>query len=68
MLTSVGIGFFSELDVRDDIAAGRLVQLLPEWTPQLASLCLYYPSRRDPPAAFRAFVALARERARGRAA
>ncbi len=55
-------------DVRDDIAAGRLVQLLPEWTPQLASLCLYYPSRRNPPAAFRAFVALVRERARGRAA
>lgn len=54
--------------MRDEIAAGRLVQLLPEWTPQLASLCLYYPSRRNPPAAFRAFVALARERARGRAA
>lgn len=68
VLASAGIGFFMESDVRDDIAAGRLVQLLPEWTPQLAPLCLYYPSRRNPPAAFRAIVALARERAHGRAA
>jgi DNA-binding transcriptional LysR family regulator len=68
VLASVGIGFFMESEVRDDIAAGRLVQLLPEWTPKPAPLCLYYPSRRNPPAAFRAFVNLARERARGRSA
>lgn len=68
VLASAGIGFFMESDVRDDIAAGRLVQLLPEWTPQLAPLCLYFPSRRNPPATFRAIVALARERAHGRAA
>lgn len=64
VLASTGIGFFMESDVREDIAAGRLVRLLSEWTPPLAPLCLYYPSRRNPPAAFRLFVDLARERAR----
>ncbi|MEZ0495681.1 LysR family transcriptional regulator [Sphingomonas sp. IW22] len=64
VLESTGIGFFMESDVRDDIQAGRLVRVLSEWTPPLAPLCLYYPSRRNPPAAFRLFVDLARELAR----
>jgi len=55
-----------EADVREDIAAGRLIRLLDDWTPPLAPLCLYYPSRRNPSAAFQAFVALAREAAAGR--
>lgn len=59
-----------ESDVRADIAAGRLVRLLQRFTPPLSPLsplsplCLYYPSRRNPPAAFKVFVDLARERAR----
>lgn len=61
VLEGVGFGFFMEADVRDDIAAGRLVQVLTDWTPKLAPLCLYYPSRRNPSAAFKAFVTLARE-------
>ncbi len=60
-LESVGIGFFMEADVREDIAAGRLVQVLKDWTPPLAPLSLYYPNRRNPSAAFKAFVGLARE-------
>lgn len=60
-LESVGIGFFMEADVHDDIAVGRLVQVLKDWTPPLAPLSLYYPSRRNPTAAFKAFVGLARE-------
>lgn len=64
VLASVGIGYFMESDVREDIAAGRLVRLLADWTPPLSPLCLYYPSRRNPPAAFRVFVDLARELAR----
>ncbi|TCT07838.1 LysR family transcriptional regulator [Aquabacter spiritensis] len=61
VLEDVGIGFFMESDVREDIAAGRLVRVLEDWTPPLAPLCLYYPSRRNPSAAFRAFIDLARE-------
>jgi DNA-binding transcriptional LysR family regulator len=61
VLESVGIGFFLEQDVRDDIAAGRLTRVLDDWTPPLADLCLYYPGRRNPSAALKAFVGLARE-------
>lgn len=61
VLEDFGIGFFMESDVRDDVARGRLVRVLEDWTPPLAPLCLYYPSRRNPSAAFRAFIDLARE-------
>jgi DNA-binding transcriptional LysR family regulator len=60
-LDGIGIGFFMEADVRDDIASGRLVPMLEDWTPPIAPLCLYYPCRRNPSAAFRAFIDLARE-------
>jgi DNA-binding transcriptional LysR family regulator len=60
VLDAVGIGYFMESDVRDDIAAGRLVRILNDWTPPLARLCLYYPNRRNPSAAFRALIELAR--------
>lgn len=61
VLQGVGIGFFLEQDVRDDIAAGRLVRVLDDWTPPIADLCLYYPGRRHPSAALKEFVGLARE-------
>lgn len=64
VLEAVGVGYFMESDVREDIEAGRLIRLLEEWTPPLSPLCLYYPSRRNPPAAFKVFVDLARELAR----
>lgn len=64
VLDGIGIGFFMESDVRADIDAGRVVRVLDQWTPPLSPLCLYYPSRRNPPAAFKAFVDLARELAR----
>ncbi|MDD9727126.1 LysR family transcriptional regulator [Roseovarius sp. SK2] len=64
VLDGVGIGYFMESNVRADIAAGRLVRILDDWTPPVAPLCLYYPSRRNPPAAFKVFVDLARELAR----
>ena len=62
----VGIGYFMEADVREDIAAGRLVRILEDWTPPLVPLCLYYSNRRNSSAAFQAFVALARDFAAGR--
>ncbi|MGX7743303.1 LysR substrate-binding domain-containing protein [Rhodopseudomonas parapalustris] len=61
VLEGCGFGFFMEPDVREDLAAGRLVQVLTDWTPPGAPLCLYYPSRKNPSAAFRAFISLARE-------
>lgn len=61
-LASVGLTLAMESDVRDDIAAGRLVTVLEDWTPTLAPLSLYYPNRRNPTAAFKAFVDFARRR------
>ncbi|WP_133866978.1 LysR family transcriptional regulator [Azorhizobium sp. AG788] len=59
-LASVGLTLAMESDVRDDIEAGRLVRVLEDWTPALPPLSLYYPSRRNPTAAFKAFVDFAR--------
>lgn len=64
----VGVGYFMESDVREDIAAGRLVRILEDWTPPLVPLCLYYYNRRNSSAAFQAFVGLARDVAAGRLA
>ncbi|WP_417680109.1 LysR family transcriptional regulator [Roseibium sp.] len=61
VLDGIGIGFFMEADVRDDIAAGRLKRVLQDWTPPTTPLCLYYPGRKNPSAAFRAFIDMARE-------
>lgn len=60
VLDHIGIGYFMEADVRDDIQAGRLVRVLEDWTPPLAPLCLYYPTRRNPSAAFKALIDMAR--------
>ncbi|PIB95481.1 LysR family transcriptional regulator [Caulobacter sp. X] len=59
-LASVGLALAMESDVRDDIEAGRLAPVLEDWTPTLSPLSLYYPSRRNPTAAFKAFVDFAR--------
>lgn len=64
-LASVGLTLAMESDVRDDIEAGRLVRVLEDWTPTLSPLSLYYPSRRNPTAAFKAFVDFARRHSGG---
>jgi DNA-binding transcriptional LysR family regulator len=61
VLSGVAIGFLLEQDVREDIREKRLMRLLDDWTPPLGDLCLYYPSRRNPSAALKAFVGLARD-------
>ena len=63
VLDNVGIGYFMESDVREDIEAGRLVRVLEDWTPPLAPLCLYYPGRRNHSAAFKALIDMAHGRA-----
>jgi DNA-binding transcriptional LysR family regulator len=51
-----GIAYVSLRSVRDDIDRGDLVQLLPDWTPPYPGIALFYPSRRLPSAALRAFI------------
>jgi DNA-binding transcriptional LysR family regulator len=63
--SGIGLGYIMEADVREDLAAGRLMRVLEDWTPALAPLALYYPGRKNPPAAFRAFIQVAREFSEG---
>lgn len=65
-VAGVGIGFFFEDEVRDLVASGRLVQVLADWTPAFPGCYLYYPSRRNPAPALRAFVDHVRDWGRGR--
>jgi DNA-binding transcriptional LysR family regulator len=60
VLDNVGIGYFMESDIAEDLAAGRLVRMLEGWTPPLPDLALYYSDRRHSSAASRAFLDLAR--------
>jgi DNA-binding transcriptional LysR family regulator len=59
-----GLAHLSEWSVETDIAAGKLIRVLKEWTPVLPGLCLYYPGRRHVPASLRAFISVIRETAR----
>lgn len=61
VMSGIGLAFFIEADVRADVEAGRLIEVLTDWTPPRTPLCLYYPRRRSPSAALKAFVGLARE-------
>ncbi len=57
----VGVGYLSEWLVAEDVAAGRLVQALDDWTPSYPGLHLYYPGRRHVPAGLRAFIEMVRQ-------
>jgi DNA-binding transcriptional LysR family regulator len=56
VLDGVGIGYIYDRQVRPYIVTGKVVHLLQEWTPPFPGFYLYYPSRRQMPAALRAFV------------
>ncbi|WP_042695954.1 LysR family transcriptional regulator [Azospirillum sp. B506] len=47
-----GLGFVMEDHVRAHLADGRLVRVLEDWCPPFPGYHLYYPSRRQPSAAF----------------
>jgi DNA-binding transcriptional LysR family regulator len=56
VLKGVGIGTAIEQTLQDLIADGRLVQVLRDWCPTFPGYFLYYPSRRNRPAALAALV------------
>ncbi|TGD99302.1 LysR family transcriptional regulator [Methylobacterium nonmethylotrophicum] len=55
-LAGLGIASLPQPCVEAQIATGALVEVLAGWAPVLPPNHLYYPSRRQPSAAFRAFV------------
>ena len=60
VLEGVGIGYVIEQDVAEDIASGRMIRMLEDWTPPRPGFCLYDPGRRNPSAGFSAFLKMAR--------
>lgn len=56
VLDGVGIGTAMEETLQDLIARGRLVQVLRDWCPSFPGYFLYYPSRRNQPAALAALI------------
>lgn len=51
-----GLAFVMEDQVAAHLADGRLVRVLEDWCPPFAGYHLYYPSRRQPSAAFAVLV------------
>jgi DNA-binding transcriptional LysR family regulator len=56
VLNGVGIGTALEDPLAEMIAKGRLVQVLKDWCPSFPGFFLYYPSRRNQPAALAALI------------
>ncbi|ENN85139.1 transcriptional regulatory protein [Rhizobium freirei PRF 81] len=52
----LGLGFVMEDHVAEDLASGRLVRVLGDWCAPFSGYHLYYPSRRQPSAAFSLLV------------
>jgi len=59
-LDGVGLAFVFEAQAEELIAKRKLVRVLADWCPAYPGFFLYYPSRRQLPAALRAFVDFAR--------
>ncbi len=55
-LDGCGVGYLPLDLVQPHLDKVKLVQLLSDWTPPFAGYHLYYPSRRQPTAAFRALL------------
>jgi DNA-binding transcriptional LysR family regulator len=60
-LAGAGLAYLTEWAVAGELAAGRLVRVLEDWTPTVPGLALYYPGRRHVPAGLRGLIDLIRE-------
>jgi DNA-binding transcriptional LysR family regulator len=65
-LAGVGLAYLFDAQVREDIAAGRLMQVLPRTAIEAPGLFLYYPARAAMAPKLRALIDVAREVLRGR--
>ena len=60
-LAGAGLAYIGEWAVAQDIAAGRLIAVLEDWTPPYPGLSLYFSGRRQIPARLRVLIELIRE-------
>ena len=56
LIEGAGVGLLPAFIVAEDLAAGRLAPLLPQWTPQPRTLFAVFAQRRHPPPKITAFV------------
>lgn len=62
-LRGAGIGMAMEAMLAPMIERGQLIQVLEDWCPRFPGFFLYYPSRRNQPAALTALISTLRLRA-----
>jgi DNA-binding transcriptional LysR family regulator len=55
-LDGVGLAFMSDEQAAPHVASGALVRVLEDWCPPFPGFFLYYPSRKQPPAALTALI------------
>lgn len=55
-LSGVGLAYLFDFKVKHWLEAGKLVRVLERWSPPFPGFYLYHPSRRQMPAALRAFI------------
>lgn len=67
-LRGLGFAYVNEHDVAGLLAKKKLVRVLDGWTPTWGPLALYYPGHRHVPAGLKAFVGVAKETLKARAA
>jgi DNA-binding transcriptional LysR family regulator len=60
-LQGAGLMYVADTMVREELADGRLVTVLEDWSPVGGGYHIYYSSRRQVPAALRLFIELVRE-------
>ncbi|MBZ6384938.1 MULTISPECIES: LysR family transcriptional regulator [Pantoea] len=61
-LDGIGLAYVPEQMARPHIEAGRLIEVLADWSPTFEGFHLYYPNRRNTSSAFAAFVEAVRYR------
>jgi DNA-binding transcriptional LysR family regulator len=61
-LDGLGLAYAMEGRVTEHLSSGRLVRVLTDWCPPFPGFFLYYPSRRQMPAALRALIDFLRVR------
>ena len=62
----LGLAYLLRDYIADDLAAGRLVPVLDDWTPSMSGFFLYHSSRRRMTAPLKAFIAFVKDEARRR--
>ncbi|WP_026791094.1 LysR family transcriptional regulator [Pleomorphomonas oryzae] len=57
----LGIAYVPEPIARPALDSGKLTIVLPDWSPPLPGLMLYYPANRHTPSSLRAFIELLKD-------